>query len=253
MRDGWDADKPEGRCKTWLDNWLAIAKYYKDEPWIMGYELNNEPRINSASMCRELYKKCLQIIRTVDQRHIIILGSYNWSHARGSALTWENELPVDQKFRPDPPYNQVVFNFHEYPQVNGRGGYPVYISNETSNGITNEHIARIQEKYKVPFMCSEFGVKANNNNPPSVEEARIHEQEIIEMCYGKADFWKDFPGPNRAYPARGTPRGEGFRSWIAWWDYNKVEDSYDLFGFCEYMDILSYAAERQASAPPVAK
>ena len=257
MRDGWDANNPTGRCKTWLDNWLAIAQYYKDEPWIMGYELNNEPQINSASMCRDLYKKCIEKIRSVDQKHILILGCYNWSHARGSAATWETGLPADEQFRPDPPYNQVIFNFHEYPEVYGkdgspmRPGYPVYTSIGKSNSITNDQIAHIQEIYKVPFMCTEFGVKANNNSPPTVDEARKHLQEIIEMCYGQADFWKDFTGLNKAYPARGTPKGAGFRSWIAWWDYNNVEDSYDLFRWCQYMDILSYAAEKQASPVPI--
>ena len=82
MRDGWDVNNPTGRCKAWFDNWLAIAQYYKDEPWIMGYELNNEPQITSASKCRELYTKCIRNIRTVDRKHMIILGCYDWSHAR---------------------------------------------------------------------------------------------------------------------------------------------------------------------------
>jgi hypothetical protein len=250
MRDGWDAENPSGRCRTWLNNWFALAEYYKDEPWIMGYELNNEPRLNSAVMVRDLYMKCLKTIRQVDRRHIIILGSYNWSHARGSAATWEEGLPGEQQFRPDEPYNQVVFNFHEYPQVKNRGGYPVYTANETSRGITAEHIARIQEKYKVPFMCTEFGVKANNENPPTVSEARRHEQEIIELCYGMADFWKIFKGPDKAWPPRGIPRGAGFQSWLAWWDYNQTEDTYKSFVFCKYMDILSWAAKRQASPAP---
>lgn len=254
MGDGWDANNPAGKCKTWLDNWLAIAKYYKNEPWIMGYELNNEPRINSASMCRNLYLKCIHNIRLVDQRHILILGCYNWSHARGSATTWEKDVPGDEQFKPDKPYNQVVFNFHEYPQpISGRGGNPVYYSNPSSYGITSEHVSRIQQTFNVPFMCTEFGVKANNNNPPTVDEARKHEQEIIEMCYGKANFWKEFKGPNKAFPPRGIPKGAGYQSWCAWWDYNAVEDSYDHYGFCNYIDILSYAAEKQASNEPVQK
>lgn len=254
MRNDWDVNNPSGRCKTWLDNWLAVAKYYKNEPWIMGFELNNEPRMNSASMIRNLYLKCIQNIRSVDQRHILILGSYNWSHARGSASTWESDLPAEERYRPDKPYNQVVFNFHEYPQpLSGRGGNPVYSSNPSSYGIASEHVSRIQQTYNVPFMCTEFGVKANNDNPPTVDEARRHEQEIIEMCYGKADFWKDFNGENKAFPSRGVPGGAGFQSWCAWWDYNKVEDSYENFGFCKYMDILSYAAERQASPEPIRK
>ena len=124
MRDGWDVNNPTGRCKAWFDNWLAIAQYYKDEPWIMGYELNNEPQIASASTCRELYTQCIRDIRTVDRKHIIILGCYDWSHARASAATWEAGLPADEQFRPDPPYNQVVFSFHEYPQVYGKDGSP---------------------------------------------------------------------------------------------------------------------------------
>jgi len=94
MRDGWEANNPTGRCKTWLENWLAIAEYYKHEPWIMGYELNNEPRMNSASMVRDLYLKCIQNIRSVDKRHILILCSYNWTQQRGRSLTWEKGLPA---------------------------------------------------------------------------------------------------------------------------------------------------------------
>lgn len=71
-------DNPSWQCQRWLDDWVYIADYYKDEPWVLGYELCNEPQdvpYDEAWKVRKNYMKCIEKIREVDTRHLVILGT----------------------------------------------------------------------------------------------------------------------------------------------------------------------------------
>ena len=94
--------------------WEALAKRYKDEPRIAVYELWNEPYLlpkglspASAKDIRKWYKDCIKAIRKHDKKHIIMVSDWNagWGDATKSMWT-----PVN--FRPDVPYNQVIFSKH---------------------------------------------------------------------------------------------------------------------------------------------
>ena len=66
--------------QQFCDIWQAIAKRYKDEPIVLGYDLLNEPIYNFEStkhlnpILEKVYKKAVKAIRKVDTNHIIILG-----------------------------------------------------------------------------------------------------------------------------------------------------------------------------------
>jgi endoglucanase len=87
--------------------WTTIARRYKDEPTVVGYDLLNEPlpgRTGAAKAFKTalepLYKRITQAIRTVDRRHIVILEGADWA----------NDWSVF-----GPPFDDnVVYQFHYY-------------------------------------------------------------------------------------------------------------------------------------------
>jgi hypothetical protein len=88
--------------------WVDIAKKYKDEPIIIGYDLVNEPIAHYFNDELEtlnhelflLYSRIIKEIRAVDTQHIIFLNGSNWS---GNFDVFEELVDTN-----------VVYEFHKY-------------------------------------------------------------------------------------------------------------------------------------------
>jgi aryl-phospho-beta-D-glucosidase BglC (GH1 family) len=87
--------------------WAAIARRYKDEPIVAGYDLLNEPlpaRTGAAAKYKAqlepLYKRVTKAIREVDAKHLIIVEGFDWAND-WSAFTG----PFDKN---------LVYQFHYY-------------------------------------------------------------------------------------------------------------------------------------------
>lgn len=63
--------------------WVMLARRYRDEPAVAGYDLLNEPLPNWNAqynhMVLPLYRRIMAAIRQVDARHIIILEGIHWA------------------------------------------------------------------------------------------------------------------------------------------------------------------------------
>lgn len=74
----------EGAQAQLIEIWTRIAKRYKNEKWVLGYDLLNEPIPNVPAWevlnprLEPLYKRVTAAIRTVDKKHTIILGGAQW-------------------------------------------------------------------------------------------------------------------------------------------------------------------------------
>ena len=126
------------RFEAWVAAWGRVAEHYKNEPYVLGYELCNEP-VCEPEVARKWYKQAIDEIRRHDTRHIVIVGTHHWSHSRAMAATWEGVADTL-----DAPYNNVVFSFHDYP-----------LDNDPSD--VARYLAAFQDRYNVPVMCTEFG------------------------------------------------------------------------------------------------
>ena len=76
----------EASQQLFCDIWRKIARHYKSEPVILGYELMNEPiahyfdnREALKQLLEPLYKRCVAAIREVDRNHVILLGGAHWN------------------------------------------------------------------------------------------------------------------------------------------------------------------------------
>ena len=76
----------EASQQLFCDIWQRIARHYRNEPVILGYELMNEPiahyfaNKDSLNLLLEpLYKRATQAIRKADKNHIILLGGARWN------------------------------------------------------------------------------------------------------------------------------------------------------------------------------
>ena len=131
----WD----EATVQQWINGWVKVAERYRNDPYVLGYELINEPHDIAPEDAREKITRCLKAIRKVDQRHIILVGNNDWSHARAMEATWGSVASTV-----DAPYNNVVFTFHDYPEDN-------------NPWEVQRHITSFRNKYNVPVLCTEFG------------------------------------------------------------------------------------------------
>ena len=88
----------EESCQEqFLEVWKRIAKHYKNEPVILGYELMNEALATHfddeykylAPLLDKLYKRGVLAIREVDKNHIVLIGGAAWNSRFGEITEWE--------------------------------------------------------------------------------------------------------------------------------------------------------------------
>ncbi len=117
--------------------WVEIAKRYKDEPIVLGYDLLNEP---IAHYFREdydvlkpelslLYKRTIEEIRKVDPDHMIFLNGAEWS----------SDFSIFSDFS----FPNIVYEFHKY-------WFPV-------NQDAVQFYVDFSKKHKVPIYIGETG------------------------------------------------------------------------------------------------
>jgi endoglucanase len=106
--------------------WRKIAEHYKDEVWIGGYDLLNEPAWNlppSNQPLHDLYVRITDTIRTVDNNHLLFIEG-NWFATEFVGLT----TPWDEN---------MAYSFHKYWNGNTQSSiqYLVDLRNNTNRPL----------------------------------------------------------------------------------------------------------------------
>ncbi len=127
--------------QLFIDIWVKIARYYKDEPVILGYDLINEPIAPYFENMEELnakleplYKRAVSAIREVDKNHVILLGGAQWN----SNFKMFGEEPFD---------DNLMYTCHRY------GGEP------TAEAI--KEFIGFRDKVNRPMYMGEIGHNTN--------------------------------------------------------------------------------------------
>jgi len=138
----WESE--ENQRKT-IALWKKLAERYKDQPWIGGYDLINEPNINftgknpngtdemSNAPLWKLQKDITAAIRAVDKKHIIFIEGNGWgNNYNGLPALWDNNM---------------AFSFHKYWNYN--------------DDQTLKFVLDLREKHNPPIWLGETGENSN--------------------------------------------------------------------------------------------
>lgn len=155
----WHSDNPNHCVHLWEEKlyqdrlvglWEAIARHYKDEPVIAGYNVLNEPVCRNPKDLNQVYRRVTKAIRKVDADHILFLEGNFYS-------TYFDEL--------DPPFDaNTVYSCHSYvPPGLSKGVYPGVIGRVQYDFAKLEenykHLSSFMQRHRVPNWVGEFGSK----------------------------------------------------------------------------------------------
>jgi endoglucanase len=139
----WDS---EANQKKTIALWKRLAERYKDEPWIGGYDIINEPNWGfedakdirgteekTNAPLKKLMVEITEAIREVDKKHMIIIeGNGFGNNYRGILPVWDDNM---------------VVSFHKYGNFNTKGAIQNFLD--------------IQQQQKVPVWLGESGENSN--------------------------------------------------------------------------------------------
>ncbi|KAK6198458.1 endo-1,4-beta-glucanase [Scheffersomyces amazonensis] len=178
QNQGWHADSGIHKSIFWdfkifqdviINLWIELAKHYKDNIWVAGYNPLNEPAVSDHSKLVNFYIRLDKAVRMVDSNHIFFIDGNTYS--------------MDfTKFPPPSEFiSNAVYSIHDYSTY----GFPnietsLYSSTqEETLKLKRQYNRKIEyhKKYNVPVWNGEFGpVYASrvrgDKNPEIVNKSR---------------------------------------------------------------------------------
>ncbi len=149
--------------------WRFIAEHYRNNPWIAGYDILNEPSfVPSAAIINEFFTQTIAAIRQVDPNHVIFLEGNNFAK--------------DFSFLAGPQDPQVAYSFHYYPTVDDPTMFDRDFPVERRKKYFRENflpLLQIREKFHRPLWCGELGVIFNKE---TIEFERELIREMLDLC-----------------------------------------------------------------------
>lgn len=153
---------PEGETyRTQTESfWREMAKHYKNNPWVVGYDLLNEPfGAPTPQVLADLYDRLYDVIRAEDANHLIVMeGIWDWDTLPSpAAYNWQNVMyefhyycpripePQDQD-DPVPVLGQTCADY----------GSPAFRLSFQEAFIQSKITTSLQNTYNVPALIGEF-------------------------------------------------------------------------------------------------
>lgn len=130
--------------------WEALADRYKDNPWVAGYNVMNEPADPTGQAIKPFYDRAVSAIRSVDPRHVIFLDGNRYS--RDFDMFTGAEV-----------YENAVYAAHDYkaPGYFDGGPYPGITKGEfvDQSEVKREFLERTEfmRTTGTPIWIGEFG------------------------------------------------------------------------------------------------
>ena len=153
----WHSDNSTHVASFWIHKdfqdraahlWEVIAKRYKNQQWLAGYDLINEPADPSGEKLFPYYKRLRDAIRKIDASHILFLeGDRYATEFQNFGEIWDN----------------VVYTNHDYatPGFNSSGDYPGVTNGRYYDKDTLEKDflgkSEFMLSHHVPIWVGEFG------------------------------------------------------------------------------------------------
>jgi endoglucanase len=196
--------------------WEAIARKYKDEPVVMGYDLLNEPITDQLHdpwpdrkpQLNSFYRRLIGAIRAIDEKHILVIeGNVRQS---GGIRTLNPDLFAD-------PNTMCSFHFYPMFQADSIPGLAIpeeeiasvadsgELGVEAMRDIMREEWNFAQEVNR-PMLLGEFGFFSDR--PQALQNALVHAQLTIAEEWGfhwTLWPWKDVGLMGLYSPSADTP------------------------------------------------
>lgn len=188
----WHSDNPTQVAFLWKHRhfqdrvvhlWEELAKRYRGNPWLAGYNLINEPADPSGVMLVALYDRLIEAIRAIDPDHIIFLDGNRFSR------DWR-DFPS--------PWPNTVYALHYYPppgQITG-GDYPTQINGEVFDEETMRRELLRRSSYMlehdVPIWVGEFGPVYPPETPPDSPRYQVLRDQL-EILSELNAHWTTWP------------------------------------------------------------
>ncbi len=165
--------------------WRTIALRYQEEPYLMGYDLLNEPAMGEWPVLNEFYRETIEAVREADKNHIIVLEGDRFSMDFSGLERFKDK--------------QTALSFHYYPTV----WHPELLERTMDREVRKKKIAdgldkliQIQDQFGCPAFCGEFGYGADCGDSEFTRELLEDTLKLMEdrkiswllWCYKDAHF-----------------------------------------------------------------
>ncbi|KAF2837373.1 glycoside hydrolase family 5 protein [Patellaria atrata CBS 101060] len=171
----WDFKDHQDRT-VWL--WEQIARRYKHNPWIAGYNPLNEPCDPEHWRLPAFYERIETAIRKIDSNHIL------WLDGNTFAMEW--------KFF-DKALPNCVYALHDYSMMGFPKGERYEGTDEQKKKIERQFLRKAEFMYKTktPIWNGEFGpVYANPELDSDHEEVNAARYKLLEQQLTTYDKYK---------------------------------------------------------------
>ncbi len=160
----WHSDS-SGKAKLWTTAayrrrtcalWEFIARRYRKETAVAGYDLLNEAVVQDSRKLNALYRELIQAIRRVDRNHILFLEGNKWATDLACLDSFEDDnIVLSAHF-----YDPLDFTFNFVPDLSypfrSANGSPLF-TKSTLRKILSRYHALAQSKGR-PLFIGEFGI-----------------------------------------------------------------------------------------------
>ena len=184
----WHSDS-DGQARLWKEKrfqkqylavWRRIAKRYKNETTIAGYDVLNEPVVKNPKNLSKFYQRVVREIRKIDKDHIVFLEANDYGQQlRPLGKPWDKNIAYSIHV-----YQPINFSFNFQPHLKypGRIDGKHWDAKQIYNYIAPYH--ELAEKWQVPIFVGEFGI--NYRSPRYYGELR-YLRDVLE-CFKKFGF-----------------------------------------------------------------
>lgn len=201
----WHADNATGQEQFWsfacfrqqmIRLWRYIADYYKDNQWVAGYDILNEPSYGlTKELFNDFYDRTIEAIREVDPDHVIFLEGDDFG--RSFELFHE---PQDE---------QIAYAVHYYPFVIDADVLDPKLDEKRRRNIFEQVFyrqLRARERFHRPLWCGETGLEYRRDQMQLYSTMIGY---ILELCEDNNISWslwtyKDAQTMGIAFPADNT-------------------------------------------------
>lgn len=202
----WHSDNQTGVPQFWhfqilqeqmVRLWRSIAERYKDETWILGYDVLNEPFLipEEEGRLQIFYEKVTEAIREVDKNHILFLEGDFFAMDCSAIKEIKDE--------------KSAITFHFYPTVwEADLCDPNYPGERRREVFENRFVKMLEgmKRFGRPLLCGEAGYDIAGHTLPHVMEMVEDTLWLFEKYEVSWTLWcyKDACFMGLVYPKAGS-------------------------------------------------